>query len=126
MTAMTRHVHGADGLAGPLLFLRAGSRVAIGEWVDIALPGQPARRGQVIEASADATVVQVLEETLGIAPGLARITLTGDVARAVVGRELLGRVFSGLGAPLDELPPPIGEDVRPPTSSRPASPRSMA
>jgi len=30
-----------------------------------------------------------------------------------VGRELLGRVFSGLGAPLDGLPPPVGEALMP-------------
>src|SRR5208283_2173319 len=38
--------------------------------------------------------------------------LTGDVARATVGRELLGRAFNGLGAPIDGLPPPVGEAVR--------------
>ncbi|HEY1332977.1 MAG TPA: V-type ATP synthase subunit B, partial [Myxococcaceae bacterium] len=41
------------------------------------------------------------------------LDFTGDVARAVVGRELMGRVFSGLGAPLDGLPPPVGEALIP-------------
>jgi V/A-type H+-transporting ATPase subunit B len=41
------------------------------------------------------------------------VILTGDVATAVVGRELLGRAFSGNGAPIDGLPSPVGEAIRP-------------
>jgi V/A-type H+-transporting ATPase subunit B len=67
----------------------------------------------VIDAGEQVTVVQVLEETVGLPPARAEVTLTGDVATAVVGRELLGRVFNGMGQPLDGLPPPVGEEVRP-------------
>jgi V/A-type H+-transporting ATPase subunit B len=87
--------------------------VAQGEWVIIRSPGEPSRRGQVIDAGEQVTVVQVLEETVGLSPARADITLTGDVATAVVGRELLGRVFNGMGHPLDDLPAPIGDGVRP-------------
>jgi V/A-type H+-transporting ATPase subunit B len=87
--------------------------VALGEWVIVEAPGQPDLRGQVIEAGAAATVVQVLEETLGLPPASARITLTGDLARVAVGRDLLGRALSGVGEPRDGLPPPIGEAERP-------------
>jgi V/A-type H+-transporting ATPase subunit B len=59
------------------------------------------------------TVVQLLEEAVGLPPARAEITLTGTVATAVVGRDLLGRVLSGTGSPADGLPPPIGEAVRP-------------
>lgn len=111
--AIARGMTGAQGLAGPLLFLRGSPRVSLGEWVDIRAPGQPARRGQVIEASASAVVVQVLEDTLGLTPGTADITLSGEVASTVVGRELLGRVLTGMGEPLDGLPAPIGEAIRP-------------
>jgi V/A-type H+-transporting ATPase subunit B len=67
----------------------------------------------VIDAGEQVTVVQVLEETIGLPPARSDITLTGDVATAVVGRELLGRAFNGMGHPLDGLPAPVGEDVRP-------------
>jgi V/A-type H+-transporting ATPase subunit B len=113
MTALARVYHGAQSAGGPLIYLRATSRVAQGEWVVIRAPGQPPRRGQVIDAGQDVTVVQVLEETVGLPPAQAEVTLTGDVATAVVGRELLGRVFNGMGYPLDGLPTPVGEDVRP-------------
>jgi V/A-type H+-transporting ATPase subunit B len=109
----TRTYHGAAGAAGPLVFLRNTHRVALGEWVTLAMPGEPSRRGQVIEAGEQLTVVQVLEETLGLAPARTDVTLTGEVASVVVGRELIGRAFNGVGAPIDGLPPPVGEAMVP-------------
>jgi V/A-type H+-transporting ATPase subunit B len=110
---MRRTYHGAAGAAGPLLFLRDTRRVALGEWVTLALPGAPPRRGQVIEAGESVTVVQVLEETLGLSPATTDVTLTGEVASVVVGRELIGRAFNGMGEPLDGLPRPVGEALVP-------------
>jgi V/A-type H+-transporting ATPase subunit B len=113
MTATARKYRGAASAAGPLLTVRGTRRGALGEWVTIESPGQPARRGQVIEITRDATVVQVFEDTVGLAPAAAEIVLTGDVARATVGTELLGRMFSGAGVPLDGLPPAVGEARKP-------------
>jgi len=110
---LARTYHGASGAAGPLLFLRGTHKVALGEWVNLAIPGEPPRRGQVIEAGEQLTVVQVLEETLGLAPARTEVTLTGEVASVVVGRELVGRAFNGVGAPIDGLPPPVGEALVP-------------
>jgi V/A-type H+-transporting ATPase subunit B len=113
MSSLARTYHGAQSASGPLIHLRATPRVAQGEWVLIRAPGEEPRRGQVIDAGESVTVVQVLEETIGLSPARAEITLTGDVATAVVGRELLGRVFNGMGQPLDGLPEPIGDAIRP-------------
>ena len=107
----TRTYHGARALAGSLLYVNATA--AIGETVTIRTPGQPPRRGQVIDAGTGITVVQVLEDTLGLSPARAEIVLSGTTAIAPVGRELLGRALTGVGAPLDGLPPPIGETTRP-------------
>jgi len=112
MTLARTH-HGAQGATGPLLYVRRTPNVAYGEWVDIRAPGEPPRRGQVIDAGRDVSVIQVLEDTIGLPPARADVTLTGEVASVVVGRELLGRVFNGIGAPLDGLPTPIGEALRP-------------
>jgi V/A-type H+-transporting ATPase subunit B len=113
VSAVARVYQGAPAAAGPLLFLRRTRRAVLGEWVEIAAPGQPPRRGQVIDAGGETTVIQVLEETLGLAPAHAAVTLSGEVAMAVVGRELLGRALDGAGRPLDGLPPPVGEAIRP-------------
>lgn len=104
---------GAHALAGSLLYVEDTARVALGESVTIAAPGQPRRRGQVIDAGAGVSVIQILEDPLGLSPAAAEITLTGETASVPVGREMLGRVLGGVGAPLDGLPPPIGETTRP-------------
>jgi V/A-type H+/Na+-transporting ATPase subunit B len=111
---IVQRIHrGAHALAGSLLFLHQTARVAFGETVVIEAPGQPVRRGQVVDAGAGVSVVQILEDPLGLSPGTARIVLTGTTASVPVGREMLGRVLSGVGAPLDGLPAPIGEAMRP-------------
>jgi len=106
---MARTYSGAASAAGPLVFVRSTHKAKLGEWVRIDCEGQPERRGQVIDAGAEVTVVQVFEDTLGLRPAEAAITLTGETAMTIVGRDLLGRALSGVGAPLDGLPRPIGE-----------------
>ncbi|MBZ0238889.1 MAG: V-type ATP synthase subunit B [Deltaproteobacteria bacterium] len=110
---VARTHHGARGLAGALLYVDDARGAAMGEIVELRQPGQPTRRGQVIDAGQAVTVIQVLEDPIGLAPARVAITLTGATAEAPVGRELLGRTLSGVGAPLDGLPPPIGEALRP-------------
>ena len=111
--SIARTYHGARAAAGPLLYLSGAQRVALGEWVIVRSPGQADLRGQVIDAGHDVTVVQVLEETLGLSPASVHVTLTGELAHVVVGRDLLGRALSGVGDPKDALPRPIGEALRP-------------
>jgi len=110
---VTRQYAGAQGAAGPLVYLSGTERAALGEWVLLESTDGASRRGQVIEVARAETVIQVLEETIGLAPATTRITLTGDIARAEVGEGLLGRVLSGLGHPLDGLPAPLGSARRP-------------
>ena len=109
----TRRYHGAQSASGPLLYLEKTLGVTLGEWVAIAAAGVPPRRGQVIDAGEEITVVQILEETVGLPPSEAVVTLTGEPASVIVGRELLGRALNGMGAPLDGLPAPIGDAIRP-------------
>ncbi|MBW2508228.1 MAG: V-type ATP synthase subunit B [Deltaproteobacteria bacterium] len=106
---VARTYAGAASAAGPLLYVRSTRRAKLGEWVRIEGTGQEGRRGQVIDVGDEITVIQVFEETLGLRPAEAKITLTGETATTVVGKDLLGRALSGTGAPLDGLPPSIGE-----------------
>ena len=114
---VARTYKGAKSAAGPLVMVANTDRAALGEWVELrrTAPGADPTpmRGQVIDVGRDVTVVQVLEETLGVSPASLDVTFTGEVARVVVGRDLLGRALSGLGEPRDGLPAPIGEALRP-------------
>ncbi|MGB5545104.1 MAG: hypothetical protein WBM74_00910 [Polyangiales bacterium] len=106
---ISRTYSGAASAAGPLIFVRSTRRAKLGEWVRIGGKGQDDRRGQVIDVGTEITVIQVFEDTLGLKPADAAITLTGETATTVVGQDLLGRALSGTGEPLDGLPPSIGE-----------------
>jgi len=112
MTAIVR-LRGALGASGPLVFLRGGTGVALGERVILDLPGAPPRTGQLVDVCEKVCVAQMLEDTLGLSPGRATVTLTGHVPTAAVGLELLGRVLDGSGRPLDGLPEPVGERLLP-------------
>lgn len=112
MSTRERTYRGAAAAAGPLLFLEGARRVALGERVVVRLTGQRDRRGQVIDASTRQVVIQLLDDTVGLAPHQAEVVMTGEPVRTIVGRDLLGRRFNGHGAPIDGLPAPIGEAVR--------------
>jgi len=108
MSAVGRTYRGARSIAGPLLVLDGVRRARLGEWATVG-----GRRGQVVEISDTHTIIQVLGDTDGLSTADTSVELTGELATMVVGRELLGRAFDGLGTPADGLPRPIGEAVRP-------------
>jgi V/A-type H+-transporting ATPase subunit B len=108
MDLVTRRVRGAEAISGPLLFLQGVPHARLGEIVSIRV-GAEERRGQIIELTGARVAVQVLEETRGLAPARAEVTLTGEVATLGVSRAMLGRVLDGLGRPMDGLPAPIAE-----------------
>jgi V/A-type H+-transporting ATPase subunit B len=111
MSGTARTYRGAQAASGPLLTVRGAPRAARGERATIEDAGSQ-RRGQVIEISREATVLQVFEDTVGLGPAAAQVTLTGEVTRATVGTELFGRILSGAGRPLDGLPPAVGDARR--------------
>ena len=113
MSTLPRRHQGASGASGPLLVVEHTTRVVLGEWVRVEIPGQPPRTGSVIDAGETLTVVQIMEDAPGLAPGRATVTLTGRTPQSPVGRELLGRVLGGIGQPRDGLPPPVGAALRP-------------
>ena len=113
MNRLPRTYLGAKSAAGPLLFLAHTHRAALGEWVTVRAARGRNRRGQVIAAGEDVTIVQVLDDTVGLALDDCEVVLSGEVATAVVGPELLGRALSGTGVPIDGLPSPVGSAIRP-------------
>jgi V/A-type H+-transporting ATPase subunit B len=113
MDLATRISRSATAVAGPLLFVEAARRARLGEMVAIRLDGGQERRGQVIEVSESRAVVQVLEDTQGLGPARAEVAFSGEVARLGVSRQMLGRTFSGIGRPIDGLPPVVPEALAP-------------
>jgi len=97
-------------VSGPLMIVEGVKGVAYGEVVEIVTPSGETKRGQVLDAYEDRAVVQVYEGTSGIDTMQTRVRFTGETIKLGVGLELLGRIFSGKGVPIDGGPKPICED----------------
>ncbi len=99
-----REYIGVDKIDGPLIFIRKTHPVWYKELVEcIDTKGQQ-RLGIVLESSTDVVVVQIFEGTSGLTLPGTRIRFSGKPLTIGVSREMLGRVFNGLGQPLDGGP----------------------
>lgn len=91
------------GISGPLLFVQGVQGVGLGEIVEIR-DGSTLRVGQTLEVDEDKAVVQVFEGTSGLALEGMRVAFVGSALEIPVDRTMLGRVFDGLGRPIDGFP----------------------
>lgn len=108
-TSTVREYLGVKDIKGPLLFVEGVSGVSYDEIVEVELPGGEVRRGKVLEVGYGMAVVQVFEGTTGISPKNVKVRFKGKTLEVPVSADMLGRVFSGLGDPLDGGPRPIPE-----------------
>ncbi len=99
-------------ISGPLLVLERVRGIASGEEVEVVGPDGELRRGEVLEVSGDRAVVEVFSGTAGLDVEATRVRPTGHLARAAVGRDLLGRILDGTGRPRDGGPPIVAAEQR--------------
>ncbi len=90
-------------VAGPLIFVEKTEPIGYSDIVKIALPDGKIKNGQVLDTSDDIVVVQVFEGTSGIDVNT-RVKFLGDTLKLSVAKDMLGRVLSGSGKPIDGGP----------------------
>ena len=95
-------------IAGPLVFVEKTEPIAYGELVHIVLSDGSTKRGQVLDTSDELVVVQIFETTTGIGRD-SGVRFTGETIKMPVGREMLGRILSGGGKPIDGGPEIVPE-----------------
>ncbi|MBS3128472.1 V-type ATP synthase subunit B [Candidatus Woesearchaeota archaeon] len=95
-------------IAGPLVFVAKTEPVGYAELVRIALPTGEIKNGQVLDTSEDLVVVQVFEGTAGIDKET-RVKFLGETIKLPVSENMLGRILSGAGKPIDKGPEIIPE-----------------
>lgn len=99
---------GLERVTGPLLVVAGVREVGFGERVEVVSPDGKTRQGRVLSVSEEAAVVEVFQGTSGLSARTTRVRFLGRPFDVVVSREeVLGRIFSGLGAPLDGGPLPF-------------------
>ena len=90
-------------IAGPLLFVEKVDNIGYNEMVEITLGNGEVRAGQVLDTRKGIAVVQIFGPTTGLDTGSTSVRFRGDIARIPVSDEMIGRVFNGLGEPLDGM-----------------------
>jgi V/A-type H+-transporting ATPase subunit B len=102
----------AQRIEGPLLFLKRNLEVGLGEAVEVLIDDTPPRRGRVTGLDETTIVIEVLESTQGLDLASTRVRFRGEPLSMGVGPGLLGRIFNGMGAPVDGGAPVAAVEVR--------------
>ena len=103
-----------NDIAGPLMLVEEVEAVKYGELVEIILPDGSKRNGQVLEVHHDRALIQVFEGTQGIDIPETKVVFRGKGIELSLSPDILGRVFNGLGEPIDggpEIIPVVKRDI---------------
>ncbi len=100
-------------LDGPLLSLRREASVGLNEAVEILDPDGRLRFGRIAALDEEQMLVEVLDPTGDMALEGLRVRLLGEPLSFGVGPGMLGRVFDGVGRPIDDGPPVNIAEERP-------------
>ena len=93
-----------EEVAGPLMLVRQVENVKYDELGEIELEDGSVRRCKVLEANGDSALVQLFESAAGINLSTGKVRFLGHGTTLDVSEDILGRVFDGMGKPIDEGP----------------------
>ncbi|MBQ7294859.1 MAG: V-type ATP synthase subunit B [Clostridia bacterium] len=96
-------------VAGPLMLVKSVEGVAYNELGEIELKNGERRRCKVLEINGTDVLVQLFESSAGINLADSKIRFLGKQMELAVSEDMLGRVFDGLGRPIDGGPSIIPE-----------------
>ena len=91
-------------IAGPLMLVQNVQGVTYGELAEIRLQSGEIRRCKVLEVDGDNALVQLFESSTGINLAGSSVRFLGHGIELGVSVDMLGRVFDGLGNPIDDGP----------------------
>lgn len=94
---------GLSEINGPLVVLDKVSGVSFDEIAKIRLDDGSERLARVVELAGDKAVLQVFEGTKGLSLKNTQTQFRGRPMELALSTEMLGRVFSGSGKPIDGL-----------------------
>ena len=91
-------------VAGPLMLVRGVEQVTYNELGEIELKNGEKRRCKVLEIDGGNALVQLFESSTGINLAESKVRFLGRGMELAVSEDMLGRVFDGLGRPIDGGP----------------------
>lgn len=102
-----QEVVGVARIEGPILVVEGGANVSYDEVVEIQDSRGQIRRGRVLEVGEGFAVVQAFAGSTGLSIDGTRVRFLGTTLHIPVAEEMLGRIFDGLGTPIDGGPEPL-------------------
>lgn len=99
-------------VAGPLMMVRGVEGVVYDELGEIELASGEKRRCKVLEIDGGNALVQLFESSTGINLDSSKVRFLGRSMELGVSEDMLGRVFDGLGRPIDDGPEILPEERR--------------
>ena len=96
-------------VVGPLMLVEGVEGVSYDELVEVTQENGEIRRGKVLEVRDDKAVVQLFENTQGLKIATSKARFLGRSLSLAVSKDMLGRVFDGMGNPRDNGAPIIPE-----------------
>ncbi|WP_319470752.1 V-type ATP synthase subunit B [uncultured Trichococcus sp.] len=96
-------------VVGPLMAVEQVEGVKFDELVEIQMHTGEIRHGQVLEVSKDKAMVQIFEGPSGINIKDTKVRFRGKPLSIAVSEDMVGRVFDGMGNPIDGGPEIIPE-----------------
>ncbi len=96
-------------VAGPLMLVTDVENVSYGELAEIKLPSGEKRNCKVLEINGNNALLQLFDSAQGINLAESTVRFTGHAIELGVSPDMLGRVFDGMGRPIDNGPEIIAE-----------------
>ncbi len=100
---MSLQYHGFQSISGSLVVLDHVKGAEFDEMARIVLNDGSERTGRVVMLEGEKAVLQVFEGTNGLSLTNTRTSFTGRPLELALSGDMLGRVFTGAGRPLDGL-----------------------
>jgi V/A-type H+-transporting ATPase subunit B len=88
-------------VAGPLILVEGARGAKYEELVEVVLSSGEKKLGRVLEIEEDTALIQLFEESTGINIGSTKIRFLNKTVTLGVSKTILGRIFDGLGRPID-------------------------
>ncbi|MFI3164261.1 MAG: V-type ATP synthase subunit B [Bacillota bacterium] len=96
-------------VVGPLMLVDGVEGVKYDELVEIEQANGEIRLGKVLQIEQDKAMVQLFEGSQGLQISTAKARFLGKSIELAVSKDMLGRVFDGMGRPIDNGPNIIPE-----------------
>ena len=109
---MAKEYRTIQEVAGPLMLVRDVENVTYDELGEIELANGETRRCKVLEINGKNALVQLFESSTGINLSNSKVRFLGRSMELGVSEDMLGRVFDGLGNPIDDGPAILPEERR--------------